>query len=417
MAKQDISPIDFDFHSFFLGGFECSTHRLRSGERLDLIASTRHDALAYPDYLRLRDVGIRTARDGARWHLIEPTPGRYAFSSLVPQLRAARTAGTQVIWDLCHYGYPDDLDPFSAAFVERLARFAGAATRVLREETEGTLFVSPINEISFWAWAAGDAGYLNPFVHGRAGELKAQLARACIAAVEAVWSVDPAARIVHADPIIHIVPVPERPEDAAAAEEQRQYQYEGWDMIAGRQKPHLGGDPRYLDILGVNYYVHNQWFHHPPAGHPRYLKAGDPLYRPLSEMLREVYERYRRPLFIAETGIENQARPSWLRYICGEVSDALALGLPIAGICLYPIVDHPGWDRGLHRHNGLWGYADDAGERPIYQPLAEELRRQQARFAVLRGVSEEKEPVDAHDFEGQADLLIEEEPSAPAANH
>jgi hypothetical protein len=34
------------FRSFFLGGFECSTHRLRSGKRLDLIRSTRHDELA-----------------------------------------------------------------------------------------------------------------------------------------------------------------------------------------------------------------------------------------------------------------------------------------------------------------------------------------------------------------------------------
>ena len=25
------------------------------------------------------------------------------------------------IWDMCHYGYPDDLDPFSDAFVERFS--------------------------------------------------------------------------------------------------------------------------------------------------------------------------------------------------------------------------------------------------------------------------------------------------------
>ena len=37
------------------------------------------------------------------------------------------------------------------------------------------------------------------------------------------------------------------------------------------------------------------------------------LYRPLHDMLREAHERVRRPLFIAETGIEDAARPEWLR--------------------------------------------------------------------------------------------------------
>ena len=38
-------------------------------------------------------------------------------------LEAARDEGVQVIWDLCHYGWPDDLDIFSPQFVERFARF------------------------------------------------------------------------------------------------------------------------------------------------------------------------------------------------------------------------------------------------------------------------------------------------------
>src|SRR4029078_1603389 len=80
------------FKSFWMGGFECSTHRLPrrkalnsfAGLRLDLTAATRHDECALQDYARLQDVGIRTARDGVRWHLIEKAPSRYDFSSLVP---------------------------------------------------------------------------------------------------------------------------------------------------------------------------------------------------------------------------------------------------------------------------------------------------------------------------------------------
>jgi hypothetical protein len=94
-------------------------------------------------------------------------------------------------------------------------------------------------------------------------------------------------------------------------------------------------------------------------------------------MLQEVYERYRRPLFIAETGIEDEARPAWLRYIGYEVRRALREGVPVHGICLYPIVNHPGWDDDRHCYNGLWDYTDERGEREIYEPLARELAEQQ----------------------------------------
>ena len=38
------------FDSFFMAGFECSTHRRRDGRRLDLIAGTRHDRWGANDY-------------------------------------------------------------------------------------------------------------------------------------------------------------------------------------------------------------------------------------------------------------------------------------------------------------------------------------------------------------------------------
>lgn len=55
-------------------------------------------------------------------------------------------------------------------------------------------------------------------------------------------------------------------------------------------------------------------------------------------------------------------------------------GVPIEGVCLYPILNHPGWDNDRHCTNGLWDYADDEGNRQIYKPLAAELEQQQQRF-------------------------------------
>lgn len=384
------------FQSFFIGGFECSTHRLPrrkamgrfAGQRLDLIAATRHDEFAREDYARLQSAGIRTARDGVRWHLIEKSSSRYDFSSLLPMLRAARETQTQVIWDLLHYGWPDGLNIWSAAFVERFAAFARATATVMLEETGGPLYVTPVNEISFVAWGGGDAGFLNPFARRRGPELKAQLVRAAIAAIEAVHEVDPAARICHAEPIIHIAVDPDHPEEAEAAEAYRQSQFQAFDMLSGRMCPELGGRPEYLDLLGLNYYSNNQWIHQDPNTPPSrrrqnvLLLPSHPLHRPIREMLREVYERYRRPLFIAETGIEGDARPSWLRYLGQEARAAAEAGVPLEGLCLYPIIDYPGWGDDRHCYTGLWDYADDKGHREIYQPLADELAHQQQLWDI-----------------------------------
>lgn len=367
------------FRSFFLGGFECSTHRLSGGKRLDLIAATSHDALAASDYTLLQRHGMRAARDGVRWHLVEATPGKYDFSSLTPMLRAAREAGMQVIWDLWHYGWPDGLDIWSPAFVDRLAGFARAFAEVASRESPSAPYVAPINEISFFSWAGGEGGIFDPFAKGRGDAMKAQLIRASIAAIEAMWSVNPAIRIFQIDPIINVIAHPDRPEDAGRAEAYRRSQFEAWDMLSGRARPELGGKPEYLDVIGVNYYIHNQRIHDGEM-----LEPSHPRYRHVREMLAEVHARYRRPLFIAETGIEDEARPAWLRHMGNEVRAAMSAGVPIEGLCLYPIVNHPGWDDDRHCHNGLFDYPDPTGARAVYQPLADELARQAALIEQVR---------------------------------
>src|SRR5690606_27821408 len=105
---------------------------------------TGHDRWAAEDYAALQRHGIRTVRDGLRWHLIERLPGEYDWSSVLPQLRAANACGTQVIWDLCHYGWPEGLDIWRPRFVERFARFAAAAARLVREESDAVPFYAPI---------------------------------------------------------------------------------------------------------------------------------------------------------------------------------------------------------------------------------------------------------------------------------
>jgi len=363
------------FASFLQGGFECSTHRLENGRRLDLVHSTRHDEFAAQDFRSLQPFGIRTVREGIRWHLIEPVRGTYDFSSAITIIRAAQETGTQVIWDLLHFGWPERLDVFSAEFPIEFGKFSREFARVIHSESGEVPFLAPVNEISFVSWGGGENGFLNPFALKRGAEMKRQLVRASIESIEGIWSVTRNVRLVSPEPVIHIVPKPGIPGDEEAAEGYRRSMFEAWDMLTGRLAPELGGKPEYLDIIGVNFYDRNQWVHFGKT-----LTRKDPEYRPFREILAENYERYQRPIFVAETGTENDERPDWFNYVASEVLEAKRRGVPMQGLCIYPIVNHPGWLDDRHCYNGLLDYADDSGEREVYRPLAEAILKAKELF-------------------------------------
>lgn len=228
------------FRSFWQAGFESATHRNRKRRRVDMIAATQHLEHADADYALLRDMDILVAREGVRWPLVE-AGGEYDFSSLAPLVEAGRRHGIQIMWTLCHYGWPDDLDVFAPAFVDRFARYCGAVARFIAAGDAGVPFYSPMNEISFLAFAAGQVGWFYPYAHDRGDELKAQLVRAAIAGIEALWAVDPRARIAHVDPIINVVAASRRPGQTASAAAQHASQFAAWDWLAGRARPELGG--------------------------------------------------------------------------------------------------------------------------------------------------------------------------------
>ncbi len=376
------------FRSFWIGGFESSSHVNLRGRRLDLVAATQHDLQAEHDAALLRSQGMHAARDAVRWHLLE-RGGRIDLAPLVPRVAAAERAGVQVIWDLCHYGWPDDLDVFSSEFVERFARFCSAVARCVADLTDGPPLFTPVNEVSFLAWAAGQVGYIHPFGVGRGTELKRQLVRAFVAGSEAIADAAPGARILTAEPLIHVVPPYGEPDLVAAARRERDSQFEAWDMLAGRAAPELGGNPRLLDVLGVNFYHDNQWQH--PDGE----KLGwdqvplDERWVPLHLLLEEVWLRYGRPLYIAETSHFGRGRASWLRHVTDEVLTALGRGVPVLGVCLYPVLDRPDWDDPYHWHrSGLWDLEPAGGgrlARVLHRPYAAELRRSQLRVAEAAG--------------------------------
>jgi hypothetical protein len=171
------------------------------------------------------------------------------------------------------------------------------------------------------------------------------------------------------------------PETASGAERHRNAQFEAFDMIAGRIEPELGGSEAHLDIIGVNYYPDNQLIRGGPT-----LPMGHPLYRPLRTLLRDVAARYDRPIVVTETGAEGGNGAGWLRYVGGEVRAARYSGVPVEGLCLYPVMDYPGWNDGRHCGCGLIRSGGDWRARDFDPDLLDQLAEERflARLADAR---------------------------------
>jgi len=183
--------------------------------------------------------------------------------------------------------------------------------------------------------------------------VKRRLVRAALAGMAALRAVDPTARFLHVEPLVHVSAPPDRPELAPLAQQIRDYQWQALDLLSGRLEPELGGHEAALDWLGFNHYHSSQWEAVSEARLSWHRR--DPRRQPLSELLQEAWLRYRRPLLLAETGHVGMGRAAWLHDVAGEALRARAMGLPLRGICLYPLLDRPDWQDPARWHRcGLW---------------------------------------------------------------
>ena len=347
------------FRSFFLAGFEGSTGYNRHGDWFDQVVATGHDRTVEQDYRDLADLGIHAARETIRWPLVDLGKGRYDFSSVTPFVDAARRNGVEVIWDLFHYGYPQGLDPWSDEFTRRFADYCYAVGRYIARQTDGTCLFTPVNEPSFMAYAGGEKGLFAPYGTGRGWELKVALVRAAIAGIDALRAACPGARIVNVDPLCHVACPPDRPDYLDEARDfNDRLVFQSWDMLAGRLLPELGGSRDHLDIVGINYYWTNQWEWRAeprPDGTIPPLADDDPRRLPLRDLVRSVWERYGGELIISETSHIGDNRGPWLREVAEEAEALLRDGVPLRGVCLYPILGMPEWHApDIWTPMGLW---------------------------------------------------------------
>ncbi|MBZ6075339.1 glycoside hydrolase [Microvirga puerhi] len=401
------------FRSFFLAGFEGSTGYNRHGLWFDQVVATGHDKTVDEDYRQLAELDIHAARETIRWPLVDLRNGHYDFSTVEPFVEAARRHRVEVIWDLFHYGYPQNLDPWSDEFTNIFADYCYAVGRYIAQRTDGICAFTPVNEPSFMAYAAGEKGLFAPHATGRGWDLKVALTRAAIEGINALRAACPRARIINVDPLCRVSYPPDRPdleEDARDFNERLVFQ--SWDMLCGRLLPELGGSRRHLDVVGINYYWTNQWELGGTAqddGVIPPLSDDDPRRWNLGDLVRSVWSRYGGDVMITETSHIGEHRSRWLQEVAVEAEVLLLEEVPLRGVCLYPILGMPEWhDRDVWTPMGLWdpvSHHEPHGERLIHEPMLEALqaarhidelhRAAQRRAASLRAKWIERREVTA----------------------
>jgi beta-glucosidase/6-phospho-beta-glucosidase/beta-galactosidase len=386
------------FNSFWMAGYECTDQQNAFGNRVDFLHITGHYDLLDQDYAHITPFNLYTVREGLRWSQVEKTAYQYDWSTLKIMLEKGRRHRIQQVWDICHFGFPDDLTPLHPMFARRFAAFCRAFVNFYRSiDPYGELVVTPVNEVSFISWLGGDARGTSPYCWGQGWEVKYALMRAYIEGTAAMREIDPSIRFLTTEPLINVVPPLDADEhQIREAEWAHENQFQAVDMLTGRMCPELGGSPDYLDILGFNFYYDNQWQFRPNQVLPWRNLVPDPRWRPLRSLLRDAYNRYEKPFVITETSHSGEDRPLWIEFVANEAAAVLEEGLPLLGICIYPIIDRPDWDhldKPWHA-SGLW----DAESIPVGKiparilnlPYAMALKDAQEVISETQSVSQER---------------------------
>lgn len=365
-----------------MAGYECADHLNMFGHRVDLIKTTGHLHLIDTDYKNLVPFKIATVREGIRWSKVETHPYQYDWSVVGTMIQAGKANNIQQVWDLCHFGFPDDLTPLHPQFTKRFVALCTAFVQFYRSiDTQSTLIITPINEVSFLSWLGGDAKCTSPYCTNQGWEVKYSLMHAYIKGIDALRAVDPSVRILTTEPLINIVPV-----DSATVEEVgnaaalHEAQFQVTEILCGRLCPELGGSEDYLDIMGYNFYYNNQWTASPHKFLDWKIGEINPKFIPLHQLLLSAFNRYNRPFVLTETSHPKEDRPLWIKMIEAESQKLFQAKVPFWGICWYPMVNRPDWDDLDDWHYaGIWDdvYHSDSPERVLHMPSAEALMQTQ----------------------------------------
>lgn len=358
-TTRDLSPLP-PVGRAFIGGFE-STYLPSFGvDGLEVSAHVEH---VQDDVDGILTAGVQHLRYPLRWHRIESQPGVFDWSESDGMLGQLRDAGVIVIVDLVHHtSYPDWLsDGFRGPdFGPAYVRFAEAVAERYPWLPAYTLLNEPFTTL----WFTGQQALWPPYDRGTAGFVRMMCAvLPALSEVARIWrELLPAAHHVWVDTAEHHRGVGRGEAAATMANERRHLVL---DLALGRhldpERPSLkammesGGAslldlaPLQVDVLGLDYYCHAEWYYDDHLAH-----APSPWPVGLAAIAEQYGDRYGLPMMLAETNLRGlpSDRVSWLRYTLEQYELALSRGVPLHGYCWFPQVDSCDWDTLLARCRG-----------------------------------------------------------------
>ena len=335
---------------------------------MDVAETTGHVARWRADLELMASCGVSRLRYPIRWHRVERERGAYDWADTDEVLGWMGDHGMRPIPDLLHHtSYPRWLRRGLAdrRFPDAYLRFVEAFAHRYPWVEEYTLCNEPFTTL----FLCGHEGVWPPHLKGIRGflTLAGNVLPALAEASRMYAGLLPRARHVYVDTCERATALVAGGAGQAAADLANDRRFFVLDVFLGRSldladRPFvtkvlaaggedlLGMDPGHVDVLGLDYYAHNQWqYLGSGQGRPSSSDPGS-----LASLAVEYWERYGLPCALGETNIRGFApdRATWLKYTLEQCEVAAAAGVPMDGYCWFPFVDSCDWDSLLQRHAG-----------------------------------------------------------------
>ena len=355
-------PTEFEW----MTGFECTTFPQLG---MDELALTQHDRFWGSDIVRAREAGCRVIRYGIRWHVVNPRPRQWDWSSLDGPMELMRHLGIEPVVDLFHFGVPEWLEGsiMSSMFPDFQAELCGEFAR----RYPWVRWYTPTNEPYIMAQFGGEYGHWFPFQHGSKNFVWAMrdVARGLCEGWAEIIEERPDARMMVSDTCEYHHAVDDGQREWCAVLNERRFLMH--ELYGGRIGPdhHMREfllqngmwesdlwwfqeNAAPLDVVGMDHYPHSehQW---------RTGRRGERVdeTRPLEEQLgpaeltRQYFARLGRPMVFSETGApgDDDRKIWWLDRMVSEIRQVRSEGIPLIGMTWWGLIDQVDWGSNLRR--------------------------------------------------------------------
>jgi len=353
------------------GGHECTVNRV-ADRFCDQTRLTGHDD-RIEDLRLFADLGVKALRYPVLWERVGPNrPGEYDFSWSDTRLAELQRLGIRPILGLLHHGSGPS---FTSLVDPELPRLFGDYARAVAERYPHVEDWTPVNEPLTTARFAGLYGHWYP--HGTDEDtflacLLTQI-EATIAAMKAVRTVNPHARLIQTDDLGDTYGTPKL---QPLIDHYNARRWLGWDLLTGRvdedhyywpwiKRAGLGdrvkaivGDPCPPGIIGVNHYVTSDRFvdhrlkrypdlKKPAAGWHDFTasRVMDPAPPGLESVLRQAWKRYGIPLAVTEShlGCTREEQMRWLAEGWNTCLRLQAEGVDVRAVTAWALLGNFDW--------------------------------------------------------------------------